>query len=139
MKRCSGCKIEKELLEFSRNKSRKDGLKNECKKCCRDYTQSEAGKAAHKRANQKYFQTSAGKIARQKGDQKHHKLYPERAKAHRIVRTAIRKGILIRPSNCESCSENGFIESHHEDYSKPLDVNWLCTKCHAKLRKERSV
>lgn len=58
--------------------------------------------------------------------------------AYRIVRKAIRNGDLVRPYECSKCgaspkhSSDGrsLIQAHHEDYSKPLDVEWLCAKCH---------
>jgi ribosomal protein S27AE len=42
---------------------------------------------------------------------------------------AIRKGELTR-STCETCGAEK-AEAHHDDYSKPLDVRWLCRQCHA--------
>ena len=47
------------------------------------------------------------------------------------VRRAIKRGVLVRPDKCVSCGISGVrIEGHHHDYSKPLDVCWLCTRCH---------
>ena len=60
-------------------------------------------------------------------------------KAHNDVNNAIAAGKLIRPSYCEWCFEKKNVEGHHEDYSKPLDVDWLCTKCHRKLHKEEYI
>ena len=37
MKTCSKCKIEKELTEFNKNKTKKDGLHNLCKSCVKEY------------------------------------------------------------------------------------------------------
>lgn len=52
-----------------------------------------------------------------------------RKNAHRIVERAVRKGILI-PKPCEKCGTNKNVEAHHDDYDKPLDVQWLCRKHH---------
>lgn len=30
---------------------------------------------------------------------------------------------------CESCGAWD-VEMHHTDYSKPLEIEWLCTTCH---------
>lgn len=47
------------------------------------------------------------------------------------VKWAISKGKLIK-KNCEVCGiEN--TEAHHPDYSKPLEVKWLCRKHHHDL------
>ncbi len=39
-----------------------------------------------------------------------------------------RRGKLI-PSACADCG-SAKAEMHHEDYSQPLKVKWLCRKCH---------
>ena len=59
-------------------------------------------------------------------------------RVYRLVRTALKNGSLIRPSACQLCGINpgvavdgrSKIHAHHHDYSKPLDVEWLCAKCH---------
>lgn len=52
------------------------------------------------------------------------------ARAASAVTQAIRKGQLVRPSVCSRCGGSNRIEAHHADYSKPLDVEWLCRRCH---------
>ena len=49
--------------------------------------------------------------------------------ARTMVTAAIKRGDLV-PASCSRCG-NPKAEAHHEDYSRPLDVVWLCRKCHA--------
>ena len=37
----------------------------------------------------------------------------------------------IKKQPCVACG-NLKVDAHHQDYQKPLDVQWLCRPCHAK-------
>ena len=57
--------------------------------------------------------------------------------ANNMVETAVNVGALVPPSVCETCGSAGAfsdgrraIQAHHADYNKPLDVRWLCQRCH---------
>jgi hypothetical protein len=51
--------------------------------------------------------------------------------ARSATQRAIKAGLLVRPDTCEQCLASGVaIEAAHHDYSKPLDVRWLCRRCH---------
>ena len=60
------------------------------------------------------------------------------SRAHDITEKAIARGVLIRPERCEACGTAGEsfadgrapIQAHHPDYNRPLDVMWLCQRCH---------
>ena len=58
-----------------------------------------------------------------------------------MVKKAVKKGILV-PGVCESCGSNeraadgrNMVHAHHDDYNKPLDIRWLCQKCHHEWHK----
>lgn len=53
-------------------------------------------------------------------------------KCHAKVTYAIKRGRLNRLP-CEMCGEVEGVHGHHDDYSKPLEVRWLCRKHHAQL------
>lgn len=59
--------------------------------------------------------------------------HPDRHKAHQIIATAKKRGKII-PKPCEICGALK-VEAHHEDYSKPLEVRWLCRKHHKEADK----
>jgi len=49
---------------------------------------------------------------------------------HGLVRRAIGRGEIIKPKECSSCLFVRPLDGHHDDYSKPLEVRWLCRRCH---------
>jgi len=49
-------------------------------------------------------------------------------RAHKSVMRAVRRGLISRKP-CEECGDPKS-EGHHEDYSKPLEVIWLCRTHH---------
>jgi hypothetical protein len=53
--------------------------------------------------------------------------------AHRAVFIALRAGKLMQ-EDCQQCGKHK-TQAHHEDYLEPLQVIWLCKKCHTKLHK----
>lgn len=72
----------------------------------------------------------------------------QHVQARRLFRNALNRGDVARKWRCERCErphmrqdEDGIhtcrIEAHHKDYSKPLDVEWLCVRCHAKADREQ--
>lgn len=50
------------------------------------------------------------------------------ASAANHVQRALKRGTLVR-QNCEVCGRAP-VEAHHDDYSKPLAVRWLCRRHH---------
>lgn len=48
--------------------------------------------------------------------------------ARMAVYRSVKKGITIKQP-CEKCYSKK-VQAHHEDYSKPLEVIWLCHKHH---------
>ena len=64
---------------------------------------------------------------------------PQKVKAHSIVNEAVRTGKLLKPSKCSCCNLEKKVQAHHEDYTKPLEIIWLCSACHSKLHKKKRI
>lgn len=61
---------------------------------------------------------------------KYRKIKKHIVNAHQAVHRAKKSGLLHKPAKCESCNSVGYIEAHHNDYKKVLEVIWLCRTCH---------
>jgi ribosomal protein S27AE len=59
------------------------------------------------------------------------KRFPNKQVAHAKVAVAIQTGRLTRKP-CEVCGAKS-VEAHHDDYSKPLNVRWLCKTHHMEV------
>lgn len=116
-KRCRHCSEVKPPEEFYRLRSAPDGLQTWCKDCQR------ARKRNPESVRQHTAKWKAANVAKRR--------------AHRKVFKAVKRGRLIRAVVCERCGDEELTHAHHEDYSKPLVVVWLCRGCHvAEHRRE---
>jgi ferredoxin len=55
---------------------------------------------------------------------------PEKFHVHRLVRKAVQKGLIVRPDQCQECGRLCKPDAHHDDYSRPYAIWWLCRRCH---------
>jgi hypothetical protein len=58
-----------------------------------------------------------------------------RATPHEIVKRALKRGDLAEQPCCV-CGATFYMVAHHEDYSKPNVIAWLCKSCHVKRHRE---
>lgn len=51
------------------------------------------------------------------------------------LKSAVEKGTIKKLKHCERCGSTRTIDGHHEYYSNPFNITWLCRSCH--LRRHR--
>jgi glutamate synthase domain-containing protein 2 len=162
MKICKKCGIEKAYSQFKKDKRNPGGAGSPCLECYSVYLKSDIQKHQSYLRVQKWFQKNKeslkGNQKRLESFKKYHRnhkekiskynreyiqknrekirelsrRYPERLKARELTRQAIRSGRLVRPKICSICDAERKIQAHHVDYSKPLEIMWLCVDCHKK-------
>ena len=92
-----------------------------------------ARKLYHKRMKLDPDYISRNKIARIRWAERN----KEKRQANIAVSNAVRDGRLKRPLICQVCCKTKCkIQAHHDNYSKPLNVRWLCIKCHSAHHKD---
>ena len=150
MKICTKCKLNKEDFEFYKDKRTKSGLFSACRKCCYIHTNQTVKKAwrlKHPGYNNKYVRTWYRKHPYQAYPEElkeyrrtyvndYHKRPDQRPKylARQLLNKAIKDGRAKKGYACENASPDckGRLEAHHDNYAKPLDVNWFCKHHHDK-------
>lgn len=109
--------------------------RNECKSCVRARVlANRTSKVEYYRAfDRKRSKTDARKAEFAAKQVRMRKRNPLMSAAQSAVRRAIKKGVLVRNTECEFCGDSTVkIQAHHDDHAKRLDVMWLCPPCHAK-------
>ncbi len=127
-KMCSKCKLEKHYFDFSVDHSIKSGRRSYCKRCQGIYNINHPHKndpIKRKIYDKKHQQKDTYKFNHRIDAQRHRLKYPDKIKA-RLA------GQIIPKQPCEICSSTKS-ESHHNDYSKPHIVRWLCKKHHEEI------
>jgi len=145
MKNCKDCSIAKELHDYYIAPTSPDGHVNRCKECTkagvranrankieyyRDYDRSRNMSSDRVKARREYIITDAGKDARRKAAITYRNKFPNSYRAKIKFGNALRANIVERQYSCSKCSSDINVEGHHDDYSKPLEVRWLCSRCH---------
>lgn len=160
MKSCTKCGVEKSLDEFPPCNRSRDGRQSRCRACKRAYmAERRARNGEHVRAlGREHYQRHKNELCDRSRSHRQthrdwHNAYSrryaiaekprldgyrkrwsaanrEKRYAHSVLWLAIKKGDVQRRTACEDCGRTGRIAAHHDDYSKPLDVRWLCGFCH---------
>jgi hypothetical protein len=136
MKTCGTCRSEKPASDFYADKRRRDGLKGQCKRChCRTSIDSrDIGRARD--SNREHMRRARAKDP-EKFRERDRRRAPMKnrtphARARFAVAAAVRSGRLVPPRECGRRRRTRKLNAHHADYSRPLDVEWLCTECHGR-------
>lgn len=156
VKQCIHCKQFLPLSSYSVERRLKDGLSSLCRQCnsvasARSRLKNKETKNARERAryhepkerarrlakNRKYSATyvrpALTKEELREKELKHRLRNPEKCKARAAFKWAVKSGKITRQP-CEVCgAPKG--EGHHDDYSKPFEVQWLCRKHHMELHR----
>jgi len=133
MRLCSDCGAEKPLDDFPAHSESAEGRRRQCRSCYR------ARRRMLLDANPTRKQQTLSRV------KAWHEAHPDRVRVHRQkwqdanrvwneklssqhkVKYAKRTGKLVAQP-CEVCGSKG--QAHHDDYTKPLDVRWLCSRHH---------
>jgi len=145
---CFRCNQAKPIDSFYAHPGMADGRLGKCKECTKADTR--ANRELRKDYYQKYDRERAN-IPKRVAARKAHEKTDAYAKSHKrstakwlvsnrtrrkaqiAVGNAIRSGLLARQP-CHICGRDA--EAHHPDYSRALDVVWLCSAHHARLHAE---
>lgn len=164
-KTCRKCLVNKRLTEFRADPKYKCGYAAQCTECCREREREYERKNRESRIqkHRDWREENRESINARNRDRwnndpewkarkdKYKGMYKEwrasyasdykkanrdKCNAREQLRYWVEKGTIKRPEKCDMCeSSEHRIEAHHFDYSKPLDVQWFCQKCHLKLHR----
>ena len=127
---CFKCEMSKPLDDFYPHPRMADGHLNKCKSCTKRDMHDRYGVTRDARRNyERAREATEGRKAWCANQQRlRRQREPEKVRARDAVARAIRAGRLVRLP-CERCSSET-VEAHHDDYTTPLIVRWLCPPCH---------
>lgn len=129
LKRCFKCSAELPLSEFYKHPMMADGHLGKCKACAKQDVKTNYSKRReqYSRYEKARNQRPQRKAALASSVLRRRVRNPEKYRARTAVGNALRDGRLQREP-CEVCGAHA--EAHHDDYSKPLAVRWLCFAHH---------
>jgi hypothetical protein len=146
---CSKCGRELPIDDFYKHPQMLDSHLNQCKECVKSRVK------IHRTENKEYFKeyefnrnrtvkrrewkkkyVKNSEINKKNREKKRISLKNKRRsdkryqQCHNALDRAVQKGEITRPDFCQVCGKKAIVIGHHCDYSKPLNVVWLCNTCH---------
>lgn len=146
--KCSKCGQTLGVTQFYRQPGSRSGYQSKCKTChkrdvrenrlakidyYKDFDRSRSMLPHRVKAREEYAKSERGRLAGNRAKIAFSNRFPFKKKASEIVGNAVRDG-KIKKMPCEVCGKEE-AQAHHDDYTKPLDVRWLCTTHHAHWHK----
>lgn len=133
---CSECGQEKPLSEFNKLRKSPDGRQNRCRECFSRYNKARyaADPLRFKKGVKKYREENLENIFATRMEMCERE--PSHKNANMAVDYAVKLGYIDKPDHCFGCgclSSESRVTAHHHDYSKPLEVVWVCSTCHRHL------
>lgn len=99
----------------------------------KEYDRDRANLPHRINARSEYQKTDSGKIALRNGSRAWAERNPEKTSAVHAINNAVRDGKIFKKP-CEICGEHK-VQAHHYDYSRPLEVKWMCIYHHSQWHK----
>jgi len=127
-KTCFKCGTEKPLTEYYKHPRMADGHLNKCKSCAK--ADAKARRFGPNREAVLAYDRARGNRQSPEQRKEYRRRFPKKARARSAVNNALRDGRLLKPNECQKCDSTLAIHGHHDDYDKPLEVQWLCAACH---------
>jgi len=154
-KKCIKCGVVKPLEEFYKHPEMSDGYTNKCKECTkkenkenrckkieyyREYDRQRADLPKRVYARKKYaIEHKNDEVAKKRkveANRKYRREHKDRQNAHSKINQKNCSVKNLKPSCCSICGKKENLQAHHSDYSKPLEVLWVCDSCHKMIHKE---
>jgi hypothetical protein len=133
LRTCRKCGETKPITEYHKKSSGRGGRDSRCRSCIN----------TAKRHRERYREDRDARLEQMRVYSRTKRKYkkewgkvgsPQWARI--TLRNAVRLGKIKKPRFCSRCGAPGILHAHHDDYSKPLAVDWLCSFCHGERHRK---
>ena len=154
IKTCCRCGAVKPIEEFRKTKEKRSGYLNRCIACDRvritEYQRRTRphGAGSHVattpeqilriREQAKRYYANHSKRCNETTS-KYRQRNVDKTKAYASLKVALAHKTIIKPSVCSLCGIECVPNGHHENYRHPLEIIWVCDRCHTMIHVAKNI